>query len=782
MKKVKIYTILILSIILILVILISNTFAEGIWELQNNWYHIDGTWTITPNSPQVLNMNDANGQLPFPAAGPVSTSQTADLDVNISYALNWVPDSPAHKNRPRKRLWIQEYGRSYTAWESYPGILTAQGHADCEIGGTPTNWSDIPDGLRLLLGKWCQIETVNDLPWKMVRTGNGHIERTVHFASGWDVPSGDYGQTWATARLNVVALSSIRKPTRRTPYNTTSGTSSNPPSFDPSTGGGNGGGDPIDYATGEHAYLPTPDITVYNPYGPSATYRRNCWSGLAGDGEYSPGLTSGWVHNYDVTISQSDGGLTLRYPNGAEEDINPSTGSRPAGAPYTVAGVAAGNTWSSITITFTDQTKWIFVPAQDSTDIFIISRIMNRVGRYIEFTFDKVTVDSSTVYRLKKVDADQVISSGSTTLMTLTYSGNLLSSITDIYGRTVHYTYDTNGFLGGVSTIDSTINHWEYGYEVNMTPGTTAPDPFVEPHLRSIKFLSPSGSGYSEQIVEYNNTFLPPLQNSFVELTPMDVRVESFKDANNNRTTYTYGNGTTREAVDKWSGEWIAVQHRDINYELGLDGRYRRTGETDQNNHSSVFDYSDSSPCPYKPLSYTDKNGKITEFTYDGYGHLLTVTRPRGTTTTYTYDHSTFVIGRLVSIQEEGKSATTITYYEPSGMVHTITSPSPTGIGTVQVSYTYDALGNRLTATYPDASGNSVTITYDYITDGTYTQTAKIAQPLTITDGLGRTTHYRYDNRGNTVSVKDDAGNETNITYNAANQPLMMILPPEVKQ
>ncbi|MBC8135514.1 MAG: hypothetical protein H8F28_06480, partial [Fibrella sp.] len=51
---------------------------------------------------------------------------------------------------------------------------------------------------------------------------------------------------------------------------------------------------------------------------------------------------------------------------------------------------------------------------------------------------------------------------------------------------------------------------------------------------------------------------------------------------------------------------------------------------------------------------------------------------PRGLLTTYTYDYSQFPLGRLVSVQEGTKPATTITY-EASGLVSTVTSPAPAG-------------------------------------------------------------------------------------------------------
>ena len=92
----------------------------------------------------------------------------------------------------------------------------------------------------------------------------------------------------------------------------------------------------------------------------------------------------------------------------------------------------------------------------------------------------------------------------------------------------------------------------------------------------------------------------------------------------------------------------------------------------------------------YKPTKITDKNGKITEFTYDQHGNILTIKRPRGTVTTFTYDYTVFPLGRLTSVQESGKPAATITYFEPSGLA---------------VSYTHLTAGDVISANSFGANG-----------------------------------------------------------------------------
>lgn len=339
-------------------------------------------------------------------------------------------------------------------------------------------------------------------------------------------------------------------------------------------------------------------------------------------------------------------------------------------------------------------------------------------------------------------------------MLTLAYSGGKLATATDVYGRQISYVFSPvsgtmPSMLQSVSQIvasgaSNPPAHWTYGYDVNKGQ-----------QLSTITVPSPTGSGNSTATINYDSI----------------GRVSSLVDANGNQRIYTYNSGTTVVQV-KDSANNVA-----LSWTQKFNTSRLNTGITDAANHSTTIAYN-STTSPLKPSSVTDRNGHVTTYTYDSFGNVLTITTPRFTTT-YTWSYTNFPLGRLVSIQEGSKPATTFTYYEPSGLINTVTRPEPNnGVGTTTTTYTYDNLGNILTVVAPgNNASTSIATTLNYTTDGGYSQLARIRQPLTITDNLNHVTHFRYDSQGRTTSITDAIGNQTTFTYNLAGQLLTTTYP-----
>lgn len=519
---------------------------------------------------------------------------------------------------------------------------------------------------------------------------------------------------------------------------------------------GGSSGDPVNLATGRESYSPSPDLTVYNPSGPGVTWQRHYYAARALKGYGSPGFSSGWVHAYDVFLHSSAGAwgnLYLNFNHGGSQTLVPAidgsgqpTGviTTPTSSSYFVSGVpgASAGEWQSVSVTWKDQTVWRFTAV--SVGVYALTRVTSRTGQSIDLSW----TPARALTQIGDASSGAII-------LTLAYDGDgRLASVTDSFNRQIVYAYEAPfgsdpGRLKSVSQV--------------VTAGTADPparwsftyDRYNGQQLKSISVPSPTGSGNSTATINYDAR----------------GRVTSLVDANGNQRAYTYNAGNTLVQVKD------AANNVAISWTQKFTAGKHDAGTTDANNKSTVVEYGDAQN-PSKPTSIKDKNDKVTTYTYDQHGNVLTVTTPRNVTTTYTYNYAAFPLGRLTSVQEGTKPATTFAYYEPSGLLQSVTSPSPAGTGTVTNTFTYDSLGNVLTAAGPgNNAAAQITTTYNYTSDGAYTQAAKLGQPLTVTDNLGHATHLRYDAQGRVTSSTDALGHETNVSYNLAGQVESVTLP-----
>src|SRR5262249_15121649 len=238
------------------------------------------------------------------------------------------------------------------------------------------------------------------------------------------------------------------------------------------------------------------------------------------------------------------------------------------------------------------------------------------------------------------------------------------------------YTFTTPSAtaLPALQTVSQVVNagttnppaHWTYAYTSEKGQ-----------QLNTITVPSPTGTGNSAATINYD----------------AGGKVTSLVDANGNQRIYTYNASTTFIQVKD------AANNLALSWTQKFDSSKRDTGVTDAANHSTTIAYTDAAN-PLRPTSVTDRDNHTTTYTYDQFGNIHTVTTPRNVTTTYTWDYTNFALGRLMSVQDGTKPSTTITYYEPSGLVQSISSPAPSGSGvpTVTSSFTYDSLGNVLIA------------------------------------------------------------------------------------
>ncbi len=189
------------------------------------------------------------------------------------------------------------------------------------------------------------------------------------------------------------------------------------------------------------------------------------------------------------------------------------------------------------------------------------------------------------------------------------------------------------------------------------------------------------------------------------------------------------------------------------------------------------------------PLTATDPKARTTTWTYTALGEVDTATTPRGKTTDHDYTNG----NRTKTTSPEGN--VTSWTYDASGWVSASTDPrgnvtgaSPATTEQYTTHYTHDAMGRLLTATDPadttitnayDGNGNltQAKITDDTAvavrtTDYTYTPT-NLPKTQTV---AGRTMVTKtYDPVGHLTSTTDATGAETRYTYDAAGQLSTMI-------
>ncbi len=533
-------------------------------------------------------------------------------------------------------------------------------------------------------------------------------------------------------------------------------------------GSGPSASDNVNLASGVEENTPGPDIIGRNPVGPTAVFERMYRSVLAANGYSSPGLSAGWIHMYDIVVSGKEGSwlpLSLLYPNGAKETWQPmlDAGGNPTGAlqpsksgtPYLVSGVPSPITqgaWGSLKITFKDRSTWTFLPMQSSTETYVLSVITNAVGRSIRLKYD-------TNRCLTSVTDDSAVPN---TLLSLTYAGNNLSSITDPYGRFVNYTFNNQPgggqALTAVSQLSNITPQWNYGYGAvggwTLLNSVGSPDPTNPAQINS-------------HSINYNG----------------DGTVASLVDANNNVRNYSYGASTTVQLVGP-DGEALR-------YDQHFGALNNDAGTTDAAGNSDSLAYGDPGN-PYLPTTYTNRNNQHVDATYDAFGNQLTantIAAGQPQTALYTYDYSKFPLGELSTVRSIGHMGQVVYDYQDNGLVKAIHSPLPGALYGGQagpnrdhtVYYSYTALGNVSTISVPspNTGGAPVTYRYNYVfdaLDGT-TKNEALGEPLTVTTPTGSITHFRYDNRGNRIAIIDNAGVRTDYEFNLADQPTRVTLP-----
>ena len=296
------------------------------------------------------------------------------------------------------------------------------------------------------------------------------------------------------------------------------------------------------------------------------------------------------------------------------------------------------------------------------------------------------------------------------------------------------------------------------------------------------------------------------------------ARVSVVTDSSARTFTFTYGTGTTATGGVAGTGRLVQVKGSDnrlVKYGYtGASGASWLTSFTDVRSKVSTYTYDLNGFL----VSETDPNGNV-QFTntFDSTGRVVSQKDQLNNTSTFSYDDAagttTFTDasgavttynragnvpngqsgpgGTIATVFNAALDATSFTdatghawqaTYDGRGNILSRTAPAPLSYSE---SWTYDGLNNPLTFT--DGRGNTTTYTYDpagrLLTEARPGGVNRLyvwntdGTLASSTDPRGGVTIYMYDGNGNVLSQTTPLGNKTTYTYDAAGRVLTVTEP-----
>jgi RHS repeat-associated protein len=319
----------------------------------------------------------------------------------------------------------------------------------------------------------------------------------------------------------------------------------------------------------------------------------------------------------------------------------------------------------------------------------------------------------------------------------LTYSGGLLTTVTDPASRTLIFTYNASNLIA--TATDTTASRtYTYGYSGSNLTSVTDPDGGVTTYgydssNQMTTMLDPNQHG-APSPVPLTNVY--NAQGQVISQTDSMGRTTTFAYSGLNlssmtsTTTITNPTGTSASPTTSVTVDTYAAQGTLTS---------ETTGSTSLSPATTAYTYD---PATLATASITDPNGHVTNYAYDTRGNLLSeTTHPTPTTsdvTTYTYDTLNDVL--------------------------TKTTPGTTALpGGETTTYTYDADGNLLTTSAPLVG--SMPLQTQTTTD---TYGAAPGDVTSVIDPDDKAWTYTYDTDGDLASATDPTspvGNETTYSY-----------------
>ncbi|MEM6821457.1 MAG: RHS repeat-associated core domain-containing protein, partial [Verrucomicrobiota bacterium] len=361
--------------------------------------------------------------------------------------------------------------------------------------------------------------------------------------------------------------------------------------------------------------------------------------------------------------------------------------------------------------------------------------------------------------------------------------------------RTTEYTFDTLGnrtseiVKDGAGTI---VKQTDFAYSDTDFPGFMT--------QKTVKALSGAGdpTWVDDLVTEYVPDSKGQLWKEIIDPSGLGLTTLHTYDANNNKLTTTdpRGNATTFEYDQR--NRLTKVTYPDTQFKtFTYDLAGNKTAETDENGNTTLYQY-DALRRLIKQARDIDDDGTIntgdlvTQFAYNAVNSKTSQTDPNGNTTTFEYDalqrltkktdpaplnyQTTFTYGtNSGSLVFATDSFKPVTITDPRGTVTTITydklyRPTDKSIEydsllmlTADTSMDYDASGNLIQET--DPLGKIRQIDYD-----------TLDRPIKVTHAVGTAEAAEqetlYTSTGLAYRSIDALDRETDTEYDAAARPI----------
>ena len=473
---------------------------------------------------------------------------------------------------------------------------------------------------------------------------------------------------------------------------------------------------------------------TYNSYN---TTLPEIFYGNNGSREAYLPLGDGWTHNYHTFITNVDNHAVVHW-GGGSIDVYEADGTEFKALSL---GVYDKLTTSDNNFVITTKSQMTYYFGEKKSGVAYLTKVTDRNGNRLVINYES-GVDG--LPRIKTVTSSDTNGSGSRSLkFSYNQSGtDLITSVSDPAGRSVEFGYEYNPMTGRhrlMSFTDAKSLKTSYEYDDNESKASTTK------LLTRIRL--PKGN-------YINNTYD---SNHRLALT----------ENGDARTTVGVTPSYGSSGISTKSSVSVSRASGTSDYDYTFNGNNVMTSMSGpQNMKVSVTPYTTAN-MQHLPQSITtnsttiknieyDSNGNVkqidvegdgetltTKMTYTALNDIETVTDPMGRTTTYSYTN-----GNLTKIQSPIDGIYTMIDRKANGLVEKVTNPE--GIVT---KYSYNSYGNQTLVTLP--LGLTSSASYDSST----------SLLKSVTDALGRTYDYEYDENDNLKSETTPKGYTTDYRY-----------------